>query len=83
MVEAYKIRRYGRYLGGATATIGGKPKGEYEKEPVALNLNQFNYVKLMRIKRDIRTPDSGEGSLRDWADDKNFSFAKTNKEATP
>ena len=71
MVEAHKLRRYGRFVGGATATIGGRPVGEYEKEPVLLNLNQFNYLRLMRIKRDRPTSSS---SLHNWNADENFRF---------
>ena len=80
MVEAYRLKRFGRYLGGATATSGGIPLGKYEKEPVMLNLRQFNYVKLMRIKRE--RPGS-RSSLHNWTDDKNFRFTKTNQEAAP
>jgi len=76
MVEAYKLRRYGRFVGGATATSGGRPAGEYEKEPVLLNLNQFNYLRLMRIKRDRPTSSS---SLHNWTADENFRFKEEAK----
>jgi len=76
MVEAHRLKRFGRYLGGATATSGGIPSGEYEKEPVMLNLSKFNYVKLMRIKRERKTSSS---SLHNWTADENFRFKKEPK----
>lgn len=76
LVEAYKLRRYGRIQGGATASIGGKPKGEYEKESVVLNLNQFSYLRLMRIRRDW-PPVSAKSSLHNWNADENFKFKES------
>jgi hypothetical protein len=63
LFEAYKLKKFGKYVGGAVATTGGMPVGEYEKEPVILNLDTFYYMKLIRIKRP--RPES-RSSLHDW-----------------
>ena len=67
LVEAYRIKRYGRYLGGGVATSGGpqNPVGDYEKEPVILNLNNFAYLRLLRIKK----PQAGESTIGKWTED--------------
>jgi len=72
MVEAYKLKRFGRFLGG-----GARPVGEYEKEPVLLNLNHFNYLRLMRIKRDRPTSNS---SLHNWTKEEHWPDVKREKE---
>jgi len=77
-VQAYKLRRFGRFLGGATATSGAKPVGEYEKEPVLLDLRHFNYLRLMRIRRERPASTS---SLHCWTRDEHFRF--TNRETSP
>jgi len=78
LVEAYRLKKLGRYQGGAVATTGGMPLGEYEKDPVILNLNQFSYLRLIRIRRP--RPTSGS-SLTNWNADAHFRF--TNRETTP
>ena len=78
LFEAYKLKRFGNYVGGAVATLGGMQVGEYEKEPVILNLDMFYYMKLLRIRRSRVVSRS---SLHDWTKDENFRFKeKTNKE---